>query len=163
LATPAWGRHIWRIDALPNIVTGDSPIEDALKAIEMTIRTREIEWKELLAAKDIELGRLRAARDALRRLVSSEVSGPEKVSPRVSSIVKGRGVTSDLVRQIARLAMEEEGKPLNRAQILERLIAEGVSVSAPNPGKFINKVMWRSSEFEHVGTGYWLTGRPLPE
>ncbi|WP_279480381.1 hypothetical protein [Aureimonas sp. SK2] len=71
--------------------------------------------------------------------------------------------TSALIREGARRVLEETGRPMNRAELLEALRGRGVEVKATDPARAVGRVLWRSEEFVHLDGGYWLAAVPVPD
>jgi hypothetical protein len=64
----------------------------------------------------------------------------------------------ELTRQI----LAEEGRPLNRHAILERLLAGKLDVASNDLPGLITKALSRSGEFRVEKRHYWFADRPIP-
>ncbi|RVN37944.1 hypothetical protein [Sinorhizobium meliloti] len=64
----------------------------------------------------------------------------------------------ELTKQI----LAEEGRPLNRHSILERLLAGNLDVASNDLPGLVTKALSRSGEFRVEKRHYWLADRPIP-
>ena len=64
---------------------------------------------------------------------------------------------------IARQAIREAARALDRNEILNAIEAAGHKLKSKNPQMYVNKTMWSSTEFQHVEDGYYFTGQPVPK
>lgn len=70
-----------------------------------------------------------------------------------------RDVTLKAVQYI-----REAGKPLSRAEIWERLVADNVIIHGKNPEMVLSTMLWRTKDLIRRlrGGGYWPVADPLP-
>lgn len=143
---------------------------------------RELEDRLILAIKaceadiekaSIDLQRMKTALISLQQGAENLTGDirPQRKTPLQRSIPQRleTGVPRDLlgsaastIRAFVRAELRKAGHPLNRSEILDRLIKEGVSIDVAVPIKRIAKVMWSSPEFVNGGDGYWFAGEPIP-
>jgi hypothetical protein len=60
--------------------------------------------------------------------------------------------------------IRNEGRPLSRSEIYERLIASGVEIYGKNPEMVLSTMLWRTKDLIRRlrGGGYWPVGDPPP-
>jgi hypothetical protein len=143
--------------------------QDAIKDLIAQIDREIASCRKELQAQQEKLHRLERARASLageplwaeaRAGVESHTAG---LAPaRVTKRRERKGSIASLVREGARAILREAGRPLNRAQLLERLEARGVRLNASQPAKQVGKIIWQSEEFQHLADGYWFRDEPPP-
>lgn len=102
--------------------------------------------------------------DAPKR--GASVPPGDRRAGRETAIAPGQtrpATTSALIREGARTVLQETGRPMNRAELLEALRGRGVEVKATDPARAVGRVLWRSEEFVHLNDGYWLAAVPVPD
>lgn len=58
----------------------------------------------------------------------------------------------------------DEGRPLSRSELLQRLEGMGHAIEGGDKSKVLGTNLWRSRKFVNVkGQGYWPKGTPLPQ
>jgi hypothetical protein len=59
--------------------------------------------------------------------------------------------------------LRRTGKPLTRAEIVEALAKDGVTIPSADPVRYVGTILWRGNKiFENNGDGYWLKGVRVP-
>ena len=60
--------------------------------------------------------------------------------------------------------IREEGRPLSRAEIWERLQADGIAIYGKNPEMVLSTMLWRTKDIIRRlrGGGYWPVGDAVP-
>jgi len=88
---------------------------------------------------------------------------PLPVSPPAAA-KRGRSPSPLYVRVIecARRYMIEAGRPLNRREILDRMLAEREVLAVGDPAHFVGKVLWGSDQFAAFKEGYWPSDQTAP-
>ena len=110
-----------------------------------------------------------AARDLLRALLDAEgadASDTEQILTK--TLQRGRKYHKGSVSgEVAKRSMQillDAGRPLQRSELLEKLIADGLRIEAKNPSRFVARILWENKTFTHVPKiGYWIQGEPLPD
>lgn len=146
----------------PSRVTGGSrPVSTIANEIEREIEAREKQIERIhteVARLEAEIAQLRNARSAM----GFPHDVPNGVSPSEPTDRGEKGSDADVIRQFARRAILEAGRPLNRGELLRMMSDAGLILSAKEPARRIGKVLWQSTDFISEADGYWLANRPLP-
>lgn len=67
-----------------------------------------------------------------------------------------------ILDEVSRILVKE-GRPLSRAQLVERLEARGFQLPGSDRKKVLGTNIWRSGRFDHIeGAGYWPKDADLP-
>ncbi|MFK4255701.1 hypothetical protein [Agrobacterium tumefaciens] len=128
---------------------------ELLKAKKVTLlqemRTKNASWK-----RDLE--KIENAITALEDVMTtrgspSSVSGQRKRKGKKNSI-------SSKIRDFAIAELTASDRPLDRSEILEKIVDAGIVIQTRDPAKFLSRVLWRTKELINDGSGYWLASRP---
>jgi hypothetical protein len=50
-----------------------------------------------------------------------------------------------------------------RGELVDEMERRGVAIPSADKQRYVGTILWRQAQkFEHVGDGYWLRGRALP-
>jgi len=138
----------------------------------MLYRVRETGMDELLQKALERRERLRAELEAIDRFIASYSSINDRPEPgelfnRTPAPQSSRAERAEAVRAMiadAEHLILNEGKPLTRRQLLERLIAAGHRLDGTDKSKVLGTNLWRSDRFWNLkGAGYWPKASPLPQ
>lgn len=160
------------IKSSPEVATPQVPVSSTTSA---TVQQIEQHLIEAIARCESELRRgaedLARLKDALQRIRQPKrpTGGLRKTEPDTTPRRPGNiagseraGSAASIIRSFVRSELRKAGRPLNRTEILERLLAAGIPIDSKAPLKRVAKVMWMASDFENVGDGYWFADEPLP-
>lgn len=124
------------------------------------LRRRKAEVVGELEALHLELEAVDQAIDALIALMEPRsalmIRRTHKTRNRMGSL-------SARLREAAISVLETAELPLDRVELLARLLKAGIVIDKPDPAKFLSRVLWRTEELINTGDGYWLKARPLPQ
>lgn len=133
----------------------------ALKKLEADLIIAIAECERDLLKCEENLGRMKAALRSLQR--EKRVADVELASIEKRTTKRGSKISdAKIIRSFAREELRKAGRPLNRAEIAERMASSGITIAASAPLDRVAKVMWLAKEFQNVGDGYWFTGEPIP-
>ncbi|WP_283196538.1 hypothetical protein [Rhizobium sp. BT04] len=128
---------------------------ELLKAKKVTLlhemRTKNASWK-----RDLE--KIENAITALEDVMTAKVSPSLKSGPRTTRGKKNS--ISSKVREFALSELAASDRPLDRSEILKRIVDAGIVIETRDPAKFLSRVLWRTKELINDGDGYWLASRP---
>lgn len=128
---------------------------ELLKAKKVTLlhemRTKNEAWK-----RDLE--KIENAITALEDVITTKgapslASGQRKRRGKKNSI-------SSKIRDFAVAELAASDRPLDRSEILQRIVDSGIVIETRDPAKFLSRVLWRTKELINDGSGYWLASRP---
>lgn len=149
-------------------VPGRDALREAAAHLDMQIEEQE---KILRSVSEI-LAQLKRARSAIKISeqdqeyveLCSDVS--DSRSKPVPAKRRRKRANSDafVVRDFAKSALKEAGRPLKRSELLDRLTKAGIVLNSDKPLKRIGKIMWDAKdEFTNHGEGYWFAGESFPK
>lgn len=146
-----------------------SGVDEAVFELVAQIDTQIAAQEDKIRSAQEVLSKLRNARLSLGELPESRAAGPR---PRTSGAPgaeakEGRrhreGSAAHTVLTVARQAIREAGRPLNRVEIVNAIEASGRELRTKKPLEYVNKVMWDSAEFCRADGGYFFADQPLPD
>ncbi|NTI16098.1 keratin [Agrobacterium rhizogenes] len=155
-----------------------NPTQETSAAIDRDIAAFEQRRDEIRAqidrlgveARQVELN-LKHLRDAKRSLSLIDVNHPEGPShidelPTAPEDFAKRRIERPKtqtwqVRQQAYRILKDQGHPLSRNEIFERLTALGVQIDHPTPAIRVGRILTDTEEFEYRDNGYWIAGEPI--
>jgi hypothetical protein len=157
-----------REQEVPDIVKGgERSAFELARHVEKEIAVGESHiaaYKDKIRAAELYIAKLKRFRRELGDVEGIEPeSGDEGVSRAAtdSSAPKAKrkrryraGSDAYIVVTVARKAIRDAGKPLDRTAIVNAIEAAGLKLKSQDPEHYINKVMWESGEFRNVGDGY---------
>ncbi|WP_027684262.1 hypothetical protein [Rhizobium leguminosarum] len=133
------------------------------------------EVSELRRAKralDAKLEKAEAARELVRQLIATETGEDTnehaKTAGQPVRKTKRKGFhtgsrTAEVVERSKSILLSA-GKPLQRAELLERIEASGFLLDVSDPPRFVGRTLWDNADFIHVEKrGYWLSGEEIPD
>ncbi|MDM9628424.1 hypothetical protein QTL95_21230 [Rhizobium sp. S152] len=147
----------------------------SLSNLKDAYRNLVAEVSQLRRAKrvlDAKLEKAEAARELVRQLIAAETGEridehaaatgqPKKKSKRKGFHTGSR--TAEVVERSKRILLSA-GKPLQRAELLERIEGSGFLLDVSDPPRFVGRTLWDSDDFIHIEKrGYWLAGENIPE
>ncbi|TAY13993.1 hypothetical protein [Rhizobium leguminosarum] len=118
-------------------------------------------------AIDLKLARAREARESVLRFLD-DLPLPETAvlkalgrmtyaSKQTKRFRKG-SKTGEVVARSKKI-LQESGRPMDRAELLERIVSSGYTIATSDPSRFIGRTLWESEDFVHIPKqGYWLAG-----
>ena len=128
---------------------------ELLKAKKVTLlhemHTKNASWK-----RDLE--KIENAIMALEDVMATKVSPSSNGGLRTK-----RGKKNSISNKIREFALSElavSDRPLDRSEILKRIVDAGIIIETRDPAKFLSRVLWRTEELINDGGGYWLASRP---
>ncbi len=154
--------------ASTSVVKGSQEAPDRrVSGILADIDAELLSFQELIEDSKRRIQALRKARELIVQSMGtpSVVGSPDVARAETTEQEPRRprpGSQVDMVVRTAREVLLRKGRPMTRAELLDEIQGEGFEVKAAHPAKRIGKILWASDDFEHVGTGYWLKGVPLP-
>ncbi|OLP59589.1 hypothetical protein BJF93_20465 [Xaviernesmea oryzae] len=128
---------------------------ELLKAKKVTLlqemRTKNASWK-----RDLE--KIENAITALEDVMTTKGS-PSSASGKRKRKGKKNSISSK-IRDFAIAELTASDRPLDRSEILEKIVDAGIVIQTRDPAKFLSRVLWRTKELINDGSGYWLASRP---
>ncbi|MBB5255994.1 hypothetical protein [Rhizobium leguminosarum] len=156
-----------------------TPAHAALVSIDRQVATLEKRREEMRAEMarleaetrqvDVDLKHLRDAKRSLSLLGANPDDRPNHLGelPDVpEDFAKRRIQRPDAqawqVRQQAYRILKDQGHPLSRIEIYDRLKALGVEIDHPTPAKRLGRILTDAKEeFVYRDNGYWIAGEPI--
>jgi hypothetical protein len=142
--------------------------EDKIADYEREISDRESQisdFRDKIRATQLVITRLKRIRRQVGNILApaQNPAAPRAASKRPAKRRAGGrryrpGSDAYIVLTVARDAIREAGRPLDRNQIIAAIEASGHRLKSMNPEQYVNKVMWGSEEFRNVGDGYDFSG-----
>ena len=74
-----------------------------------------------------------------------------------------KGTLQDRVQTAAYKILKEEGRPLKRKELTDRVIESGVTMNAEKPPKQLGKILKLDSRFHNIGGGLWFLAELVPQ
>lgn len=140
-----------RIDARANALKRLNVLKKEIDEIETFLRLYD---KYAEGQIDVGPGEIEAAEPSAEHVAASP-SRPNRPSVRHDVLRP-----AEIVKHCLRFILDA-GRPLTRGELLARLDAEGLKISATTSrGTYVGTVVWRSKKFHSVGDGYWPKGVP---
>lgn len=128
---------------------------ELLKAKKVTLlqemRAKNASWK-----RDLE--KIENAITALEDVMTTRGS-PSSASDQRKKKGKKNSISSK-IRDFAIAELTASDRPLDRSEILEKIVDAGIVIQTRDPAKFLSRVLWRTKELINDGSGYWLASRP---
>ncbi|MDX1006554.1 hypothetical protein GOE08_06595 [Sinorhizobium medicae] len=146
-------------------------LERSPNPTELLLKAREGYQQDLISIAR-EMQRLEQRRQSIgdrledlnRLLGKIDTDGTETVrSNEVDGVAldEERGSDAKEIRAATRNAIEKLGRPVKRADVLKELKKKGIVLSNAEPGKAVNRTLYRSQDvFVRVKEGYVLRERP---
>jgi hypothetical protein len=140
-------------------------LEKRREEIRAEITRLEAETRQV----ELDLRHLRDAKRSLSLLGANPDDGPNHLDelPDVpEEFAKRRIQRPDTqawqVRQQAYRILKDQGHPLSRIEIYDRLKALGVEIDHPTPAKRLGRILTDAKEeFVYRDNGYWIAGEPI--
>lgn len=126
-------------------------LRERRRALEEEMRRRNREWRSELTRLDRAISALESLSDR-----SPEGVGTDK------AISSKDGTLSKRLRNIAISELLAADRPLDRNELLNRILERGLQIDKKEPAKFLTRVLWRTKELVNEGDGYWIKSRPKP-
>mgnify|MGYP000970380177 CR=1 FL=1 len=137
-------------------------------AIENAVAVRD-EMAEKIATAEVQIKEWRAKKDRADRFIADweEFSGKKAPAPAVDTSSepapraapggKPKNPKKEEVAALAREILLQDGRPMSRDDLFERLTARGVIIHGANPAVVLQTMLWRMrDEITHLkGFGYW--------
>lgn len=109
--------------------------------------------------------RVAAVRSAIEALAHVHVDNPKlsagagnaKATKPEARRRPRQGSLANLIRMKVSEILRENGKPMTRSEIHEKLISKGVTLEMNQPLKRVSKILWDAREFESTANGYWFS------
>jgi hypothetical protein len=124
---------------------------------------KAIERRDLLRK---ELGAIEVFIHALSAQVGTAqkaANQPDLFTRRAPSRAERAAAVAEAMRAAERMILEE-GRPLTRSELVERLEGAGHKLEGGDKSKVLGTNLWRSGRFMNVErVGYWPKASPLPQ
>ena len=149
-------------------------LEDTLSQCLKKVAEQRSALDEFVRGKEAEIERFRQealaeiqATEAVIKAVEKQLRrAPEqnqfKLNREQSETAPTGASHSRRIVELTREILAEEGRPLSRHAILERLLAGKLDVASNDLPGLITKALSRSGEFRVEKRHYWFADRPIP-
>jgi hypothetical protein len=96
------------------------------------------------------------------KISPSSTGATPAVAPKTSVIPRQKRAKTGEIAAAAETAIQAAGRPLNRAEIVERLEAAGIELNSNDKPRYIGTILWRNQpRFIYLeGRGYAVQGVP---
>ena len=94
-----------------------------------------------------------------------EITGVAKVDlPPYQPRQRGpKGSSPDEIATAAELVTKEQGRPMNRTELIAPIEAMGLTIGGYDKPRNLGTILWRSGRFDTTDSGYWPKGETLPD
>jgi hypothetical protein len=126
--------------------------------LQKAIERRDTLRKEL-GAIEAFIHALSAQSDAARKAPNQ----PDLFARRAPSRAERAAAVAEAMSAAERMILDE-GRPLTRSELVERLEAAGHKLEGGDKSKVLGTNLWRSGRFLNIASaGYWPKASPLPQ
>jgi len=138
-------------------------LDEQQSTLEAFVREREAEIEQFRRVAMAEIRATKAVIKAVEEQLGHRPAG--KIPPlgrsetqNVSKPISHSKQIVDLTKQI----LAEEGRPLGRQAIVDRLLARDLDVASNDLPGLVTKALSRSGEFQVEKRLYWFADKPVP-
>lgn len=142
----------------------DSFVRDKEQQIE---RFRAAAFAEIEKFKSLAMAEI-AATEAIIKAVQQQVDRrpSEPTIPPLAAVNDAEqtksGSHSRHIVELAKQMLKEEGRPIRRQEIIDRLSVEGRNFPSSDLEGLVSKALSRSGQFQVMKRRYWFADRPFP-